>query len=165
MSPGAGSIEPRPIRGLSSKADLLCWMGFSMAKHVVLERLNKLVAKGYVVRWEESEQDTVRLQHPRAPDLTLFSDGRIWVLTVSPDDWIAAENEADQPRFQPFVSPNELDRSRERGRSAALQIFRAPYSQTDNATKPQGDEGGRRLDTCRRVDCLRSLCDGSGIPC
>ena len=30
-----------------------------MAKHVVLERLNKLVAKGYVVRWEESEQDTV----------------------------------------------------------------------------------------------------------
>ena len=28
-------------------------MGFSMAKHVVLERLNKLVAKGYVVRWEE----------------------------------------------------------------------------------------------------------------
>jgi hypothetical protein len=25
---------------------------------------------------------------------------------VSPDDWIAAENEADQ-RFQPFVSPND----------------------------------------------------------
>jgi len=74
-----------------------------MAKHVVLERLNKLVAKGYVVRWEESEQDTVRLQHPRAPDLTLFSDGRIWVLTVSPDDWIAAENEADQRRFKSFV--------------------------------------------------------------
>ena len=72
-----------------------------MAKHVVLERLNKLVAKGYVVRWEESEQDTVRLQHPRAPDLTLFSDGRLWVLTVSPDDWIAAENEADPRRFQP----------------------------------------------------------------
>ena len=82
-------------------------MGFSMAKHVVLERLNKLVAKGYVVRWEELEQDTVRLQHPRAPDLTLFSDGRIWVLTASPDDWIAAENEADQRRFQPFVSPND----------------------------------------------------------
>ena len=78
-------------------------MGFSMAKHVILERLNKLVAKGYVVRWEESEQDTVRLQHPRAPDLTLFSDGRIWVLTVSPDDWIAAENEADQRRFKSFV--------------------------------------------------------------
>jgi hypothetical protein len=74
-----------------------------MAKHVVLERLNKLVAKGYVVRWEESEQDTVRLQHPRAPDLTLFSNGRIWVLTVSPDDWIAAENEADQRRFKSFV--------------------------------------------------------------
>ena len=74
-----------------------------MAKHLVLERLNKLVAKGYVVRWEESEQDTVRLQHPRAPDLTLFSDGRIWVLTVSPDDWIAAENEADQRRFKSFV--------------------------------------------------------------
>ena len=78
-------------------------MGFSMAKHVVLERLNKLVAKGYVVRWEESEQDSVRLQHPRAPDLTLFSDGRIWVLTVSPDDWIAAENEPDQRRFKSFV--------------------------------------------------------------
>ena len=31
-------------------------MGFSMAKHVVLERLNKLVAKGYVVRWEESSR-------------------------------------------------------------------------------------------------------------
>jgi hypothetical protein len=78
-----------------------------MAKHVVLERLNKLVAKGYVVRWGESEQDTVRLQHPRAPDLTLFSDGRIWVLTPSPDDWIAAENAPDQHRFQPFVSPND----------------------------------------------------------
>ena len=47
-------------------------MGFSMAQHLVLERLNKLVAKGYVVRWGESEQDTVRLQHPRAPNLTLF---------------------------------------------------------------------------------------------
>jgi hypothetical protein len=80
---------------------------FSMAKHVVLERLNKLVAKGYVVRWGKSEQDSVRLQHPRAPDLTLFSDGRIWVLTVSPDDWIAAENEADQRRFRLFVSPND----------------------------------------------------------
>ena len=39
-----------------------------MAKQVVLERLNKLVAKGYVVRWGELEQDTVRLQHPRAPE-------------------------------------------------------------------------------------------------
>ena len=71
-----------------------------MAKHVILERLNKLVATGYVVRWEESEQDTVRLQHPRAPDLTLFWDGRIWILTVY---WIAAENEADQRRFKSFV--------------------------------------------------------------
>jgi hypothetical protein len=35
---------------------------------------------------------------------TLFPDGRIWILTVSPDDWVAAENEADQRRFQPFVS-------------------------------------------------------------
>ena len=26
---------------------------------------------------------------------------------MSPDDWIAAENEADQRRFQPFVSPND----------------------------------------------------------
>jgi hypothetical protein len=78
-----------------------------MAKHVVLERLTKLVAKGYTVRWEESEQDTLRLEHPRAPDLTLFSDGRIWVLTLSPDDWIAAENESDQRRFQPFLSPND----------------------------------------------------------
>lgn len=78
-----------------------------MAKHVVLERLNKLVASGYVVRWGESDQDTLHLEHPRAPDLTLFSDGRIWVLTLSPDDWIAAENEPDQRRFQPFVSPND----------------------------------------------------------
>jgi hypothetical protein len=78
-----------------------------MAKHVVLERLNRLVAKGYVVRWGESEQDAVRLQHPRAPDLTLFSDGRIWILTPSPDDWIAAENAPDQRRFQPFVPPND----------------------------------------------------------
>jgi hypothetical protein len=78
-----------------------------MAKHVVFERLNKLVAKGYVVRWGESEEDTLRLEHPRAPDLTLFSDGRIWVLTRSPDDWLAADNEADQRRFQSFVSPND----------------------------------------------------------
>ena len=78
-----------------------------MAKQIVLERLNRLVAKGYVVRWGESEQDTLRLEHPRAPDLTLFADGRIWVLTLSPDDWIAAENESDQRRFQPFVSPDD----------------------------------------------------------
>jgi hypothetical protein len=78
-----------------------------MAKHVVLERLNKLVAKGYMVRWGKSEQDTLRLEHPRAPDLTLFSDGRIWVLTLSPDDWIAADNEVDQRRFQSFVSPDD----------------------------------------------------------
>ena len=74
-----------------------------MAKQIVLERLNRLVAKGYVVRWGESEQDTLRLEHPRAPDLTLFADGRIWVLTLSPDDWIAAENESDQRRFKSFV--------------------------------------------------------------
>jgi hypothetical protein len=75
-----------------------------MAKHVVLERLKRLVAKGYMVRWGDSEQDTLRLEHPRAPDLTLFSDGRVWVLTLSPDDWIAADNEADQRRFQSFVA-------------------------------------------------------------
>jgi hypothetical protein len=78
-----------------------------MAKHVVLERLNQLVAKGYNVRWGGSEQDTLRLEHPRAPDLTLFSDGRIWILTPPPDDWIAAENGTDQRRFQSFVSPND----------------------------------------------------------
>ena len=77
-----------------------------MSKDVVLERLNKLVAKGYVVRWGESEVDTLRLEHPRAPDLTLFSDGRIWVLTPSPEDWFATDNEADQ-RFQSFVPPND----------------------------------------------------------
>jgi hypothetical protein len=37
----------------------------------------------------------------------LFPDGRIWVLTRSPDDWIAAANEADQQRFQSFVSPED----------------------------------------------------------
>jgi hypothetical protein len=73
-----------------------------MAEHVVLERLNKLVAKGYVVRWGASEHDTLRLQHPRAPDLTLFADGRIWVLTLSPDDWISADNDVNQRRFQFF---------------------------------------------------------------
>ena len=78
-----------------------------MAKHVVLERLNQLVAKGYIVRWGGSERDTLRLEHPRAPDLTLFSDGRIWILTPPPDDWIAAENGTDQRRFQSFVSPND----------------------------------------------------------
>ena len=79
------------------------WRVFQ-AKQIVLERLNRLVAKGYVVRWGESEQNTLRLEHPRAPDLTLFADGRIWVLTLSPDDWIAAENESDQRRcFKSFV--------------------------------------------------------------
>ena len=79
-----------------------------MAEHVVLERLNKLVAKGYTVRWGGSEQGTLRLEHPRAPDLTLFSDGRIWVLTLSPvDDWISADNDFDQRRFQSFVSPDD----------------------------------------------------------
>jgi hypothetical protein len=47
-----------------------------MTKQAVLERLKKLVAKGYVVRWEESDQDTLRLAHPRAPDLTLFPEQR-----------------------------------------------------------------------------------------
>lgn len=47
-----------------------------MSKDVVLERLNRLVAKGYVIRWGESDVDTLRLEHPRAPDLTLFSDGQ-----------------------------------------------------------------------------------------
>ena len=78
-----------------------------MAEHVVLQRLNKLVAKGYTVRWGESEHDTLCLEHPRAPDLTLFSDGRIWVLTPSPDDWISADNDFDQRRFQSFVSPDD----------------------------------------------------------
>ena len=77
-----------------------------MSKDVVLERLNKLVAKGYVVRWGELDVDTLRLEHPRAPHLTLFSDGRIWVLTPSPEDWVATDNEADQ-RFQSFVPPND----------------------------------------------------------
>jgi hypothetical protein len=77
-----------------------------MAKHVVLERLNKLVAKGYMVRWVESDADNLRLEHPRAPDLALFSDGRIWVLTPSPDDW-AADNDVNQRRFQSYVSPDD----------------------------------------------------------
>jgi hypothetical protein len=76
-------------------------------KHVVLERLKKLVEKGYVIRWGESDEDTLHLVHPRAPDLTLFSDGRVWVLTLSPDDWIAPDDEADQGRFQSFMSPND----------------------------------------------------------
>ena len=43
-----------------------------MSKDVVLERLKRLVAKGYVVRWGASDVDTLRLEHPRAPDLTYF---------------------------------------------------------------------------------------------
>jgi hypothetical protein len=31
---------------------------------------------------------------------------------VSPDDWIAAENEADQRRFQPIAAENEADQRR-----------------------------------------------------
>jgi hypothetical protein len=31
----------------------------------------------------------------------LFADGRIWVLTVPPDDWITIENDADRGRFVP----------------------------------------------------------------
>ena len=81
--------------------------GMTSTKHVVLERLNKLVARGYVVRWGKSEQDTLRREHPRAPDLTLLSDGSVWVLTVSPDDWVGAEKQLDQNRFQSFTSPND----------------------------------------------------------
>jgi hypothetical protein len=77
-----------------------------MGKDLVLERLNTLVAKGYLVRWGQSERDTLRLEHPRAPDLTLFPDGRIWVLTMSPEDWIGADDK-DEHRFQAFVSPND----------------------------------------------------------
>ena len=106
-----------------------------MSKDVVLERLNKLVAKGYVVRWGELDVDTLRLEHPRAPDLTLFSDGRIWVLTPSPEDWFATDNEADQ-RFQSFVPPNywiaaEFDQRRFKSflvrvpKPTMLQAFRA----------------------------------------
>ena len=43
-----------------------------MSKDVVLERLKRLVAKGYVVRWGASDVDTLRLEHPRAPDLTFI---------------------------------------------------------------------------------------------
>ena len=74
--------------------------------------------------------DTLRLEHPRAPDLTLFSDGRIWVLTPSPEDWFATDNEADQ-RFQSFVPPNDWIAAK--SRSAPLQIFLSAGSQADHA--------------------------------
>lgn len=97
-------------------------------KHAILERLKKLVAKGYVVRWGASEQDTLHLQHPRAPDLTLFSDGRIWVLTPSPDEWMSSDNGARQSRFQSFESPNDwigVDRESDQRRFKSL-IARVP---------------------------------------
>ena len=38
------------------------------AKNLALERLNRLVAKGYTVRWGETHgQDNLRLEHP-SPD-------------------------------------------------------------------------------------------------
>jgi hypothetical protein len=37
----------------------------------------------------------------------LFSDGRIWVLTPSPDEWISSDNGAYRSRFQSFESPND----------------------------------------------------------
>jgi hypothetical protein len=76
-----------------------------MAEEVVFLRLKKLVAKGYAVRWEGSE-NTLYLEHPRAPALSLFPDGRVWVLTQSPDDWVRAASSADQ-RFQSFVAPDD----------------------------------------------------------
>ena len=72
-----------------------------MAKDA-LSRLNKLVAKGYVVRWGESDEDTLRLEHPSGPLLILYSDGSVSVgLTYDPrfqsfasppDDWLTPDN-------------------------------------------------------------------------
>ena len=72
-----------------------------MAKHVVLERLNQLVAKGYIVRWGGSEQDTLRLEHPRAPDLTFR-----------------------RPDMDSDPASRRLDCRRKWNRSAAVPIFR-----------------------------------------
>ncbi|MGH6867203.1 MAG: hypothetical protein ACREDO_13815 [Methyloceanibacter sp.] len=109
-----------------------------MAENVVLKRLKKLVAKGYVARWGQSDEDTLLLEHPRAPNLTLFSDGRIWVLTLSPNDWVGADDEGGQGRFEAFVSPNdwiatdnEADQRRFKSflaripKRTTLQVFRA----------------------------------------
>ena len=101
-------VSPHEVASADALSTLkFIWRCSPMAEQVVLERLNKLVAKGYVVRWGESEHDTLRLEHPRPPDLTLFADGRIWVLTLSPDDWISADNDVNQRRFQSFVSPDD----------------------------------------------------------
>jgi hypothetical protein len=110
-----------------------------MAKQVVLERLNKLVAKGYVVRWGQSDQDTLRLEHPRAPDLTLFSDGRVWILTMSPEDWTAGEDADANRRFQSFVSPNnwiatEDEADNRRFRSFVARVPRPTMLQSLRAT-------------------------------
>jgi hypothetical protein len=61
-----------------------------------LSRLNKLVAKGYVVRWGQSDEDTLRLEHPSAPILTLYPDGSLWVVVLT-----------DEPRFQSFAEPDD----------------------------------------------------------
>jgi hypothetical protein len=76
-----------------------------MAKDA-LSRLNKLVAKGYVVQWGQSDKDTLRLEHPSGPLLTLYSDGSVWVdeqrfqSFASEDDWLTPD---DVPRFDSLV--------------------------------------------------------------
>ena len=129
-----------------------------MTKHVALERLNQLVAKGYLVRWGEPEQDMLRLEHPRAPDLTLFSNGRIWILTPHPDDWIAADSGADQQRFQSFVSPNDWIGTDTEGDQRRFKFF-VPVFLSPQGYKGLSHEGrtrlcGRQITRARRVALL-----------
>ena len=120
-----------------------------MPKQVVLERLNKLVAKGYVVRWGQSDQDTLRLEHPRAPDLTLFSDGRVWILTLSPEDWTAAEDEDAKRRFQSFVSPNNWIATED---EADDRRFRSFVARVPRPTMLQSIRAVTRADFWLKVD-------------
>jgi hypothetical protein len=106
-----------------------------MAEQVVFQRLKKLVAKGYAIRWEGSEH-TLHLEHPRAPVLSLFPDGRVWVLTRPPDDWVGPDNSVEQ-RFQSFVAPDDwiaVDNDADHRRFKAF-LARVPKPTTLQALK------------------------------
>jgi hypothetical protein len=79
-----------------------------MVQDAALPRLNKLVAKGFTVQWGAAEQDYLRLEHPKrdVPTVMLRSDGTVDVLHFPPreEDWIAADAEADERRFNSFLA-------------------------------------------------------------
>jgi len=78
-----------------------------MENYTAFSRLNKLVAKGYVVRWDQSDETTLRLEHPSGSArylLILYSDGSVWVVHPErldqPDDYLKPD---DVLRFDSLV--------------------------------------------------------------